>query len=311
MTRIPLPAGGPALLPQQVGAVWREVAEGRRTTESAMAEQERLIGEHRRRWHDALVEAGQPSLEASLLRELGDYVGMTDLDALRARCRRAADLLNAEWRRTVDRREPDSVRGYYRRVDGTVYELLWWHTLVDEESPLAYVNALELALARPGRRYLDFGSGVGSGGLLFARAGFDVTLADISLPLLAFCRWRVARRRLPARYIDTTIETLPAESFDVITAMDVFEHLVDPEATAADLVRALAPEGILVARLAAEEDPDRPSTSSRISLRCSGVSRRSAAAGSGRTTGSGDTWRFRSRSVPPAVIPLRFVLAPT
>ena len=63
----------------------------------------------------------------------------------------------------------------------TMYELMWWHTLVDDNSPLAYVTALQFGpAARVSYLPVDFGAGVGSGGILFARHGFAVTLADIS-----------------------------------------------------------------------------------------------------------------------------------
>lgn len=247
-----------SLLPQQLRRVWQDVTDGHRTKESAVLEQERLVGERGRRWSDALLEPVGATLEEGLLRELASYVGTSDLAVLRARCRQSLDELRTVWTTSVTPDDPHSVEAYYRQVDGTLYELLWWHTLVADLSPLAYVNALELAERGAGRRYLDFGAGVGSGGLLFARAGFEVTLADVSLPLLAFCRWRFARRDLPARFVDTQASSIPAATFDVITAMDVFEHLVDPAAIATELARALRPGGILVARLHAEEDPDRP-----------------------------------------------------
>jgi 2-polyprenyl-3-methyl-5-hydroxy-6-metoxy-1,4-benzoquinol methylase len=74
---------------------------------------------------------------------------------------------------------------------------------------------------------LDFGSGVGSGALLFRSHGFDVTLADISRMMLSFCKYRFETRGLDASFIDLKQSKLPATAFDFITAMDVFEHLVD------------------------------------------------------------------------------------
>ena len=185
------------LLPEELKRLWEGVDEGRRTAEEATAEQMRLVGERRRAWTEALLEPGAPSLAASLVRELACYVGVDDT-VVEARCRGAIEQLRDEWTSDVDAADRSSVERYYRRTDGTLYELLWWHALVDDESPLAYVNALELARveAPRARRYLDFGSGVGSGGLLFARAGFEATLADISVPLLGLARWRFER---PAR----------------------------------------------------------------------------------------------------------------
>jgi 2-polyprenyl-3-methyl-5-hydroxy-6-metoxy-1,4-benzoquinol methylase len=139
-----------------------------------------------------------------------------------------------------------------------LHELMWWHTLGDDISPLAYVLALRFAQQHACRTYLDFGSGVGSGGLLFARHGFQATLADISSSLLSFSAWRLDTRQLPARCIDLKQARLPSQAFDVITAMDVFEHLTDPVEVVEHLWGALKPGGFLYARIAAETDADRP-----------------------------------------------------
>jgi SAM-dependent methyltransferase len=105
---------------------------------------------------------------------------------------------------------------------------------------------------------LDFGSGVGSGGILYAKNSFDVSLADISSVLLDFCAWRFALRGLKGRFIDLKGERLPALSFDFISAMDVFEHLTAPAETVDMLADALLPGGYVFGRFAAEIDPDRP-----------------------------------------------------
>lgn len=246
------------LLPEQVRALWRRVEEGNLPPERAAAEEKRLLRERQQVWTAALLDKRQSNLRLSLLRELAAFLGIDDPTLIQRRCERALQGLKKEWTSTVDPRDPGSIERYYRTTQGTLYELMWWHALAEDDSPLAYVNALELAASREGRDYLDFGAGVGSGGLLFARAGFHVTLADVSLPLLKFARWRFKRRNLRARFIDVKLQSLPAGSFDMITAMDVFEHLCDPVKTVEGLCRALRPGGILVARLHAEPDPDRP-----------------------------------------------------
>ena len=62
-----------------------------------------------------------------------------------------------------------------------------------------------------------------SGGLLFAKSGIKATLADKSAAL-DFSSWRFFKRGLSARHIDLKECALPENSFDFITAMDVFEH---------------------------------------------------------------------------------------
>jgi 2-polyprenyl-3-methyl-5-hydroxy-6-metoxy-1,4-benzoquinol methylase len=135
---------------------------------------------------------------------------------------------------------------------------MWWHKLGEDMSPLAYVLALRFAQRHGCQSYLDFGSGVGAGGLLFASHGFQPTLADISSSLLGFSAWRLGIRKLSAQYIDLKHSLLPSQGFDVITAMDVFEHLTDPVEAVENLWKALNPGGFLYARISAEADEERP-----------------------------------------------------
>ena len=76
--------------------------------------------------------------------------------------------------------------------------------------------------------------------------------------MLAFCRQRFATRGRTAQLIDLKERSLPDAAFDFVTAMDVFEHLVDPAAALDTLARALRPGGIMYGRFAAEDDSDRP-----------------------------------------------------
>jgi hypothetical protein len=51
---------------------------------------------------------------------------------------------------------------------------------------------------------------------------------------------------------------LKAGSYDLVTAMDVREHLVDPVGTVDTLADAMAPGGFLYGRFAAEDNADYP-----------------------------------------------------
>jgi SAM-dependent methyltransferase len=246
------------LLPDRLRELWQSVERREMTAEAFASEQERLLDGHRRTWTEALRLEGHRSLEDSLLAELALYMHCTDLDEIRARCTGAVARLKREWEAGVRPEDPRSIERFYDESQTVLYELMWWHGLADDSSPLAYVTALQFARQGGCRRYLDFGSGVGSGAILFARHGFDVTLADISSSLLRFAAWRLERRGLAAYCVDLKSGALPPAAFDFVTAMDVFEHLVDPVATVDQLWQALVPGGYLYARIAAEDDPDRP-----------------------------------------------------
>lgn len=238
--------------------LWSHAERDGVSRDECAAEEARQVDEFVALWRRALLLPGETDLVRSILREIGQWRGIDDLEAVRHRCTASLADLKRHWQSTVAAVDGPSVERYYDTADLCIEELMWWHTLADDRSPLAYVAALELATTAAGRRHLDFGSGVGSGALLFQDHGFDVTLADVSSVLLAFCRQRFATRGRTATFLDLKQVALPAARFDFVTAMDVFEHLVDPVGTVDALDRCLAPGGTIYGRFAADEDDDRP-----------------------------------------------------
>jgi SAM-dependent methyltransferase len=93
---------------------------------------------------------------------------------------------------------------------------------------------------------LDLGSGVGVTAQLFSSLGYDVTLADVSSPLLTFAQWRLEQRGVKADYIQLPAE-FPDASYDLITALDVMAHVPDVAETARRLHRSLRRGGLFVA----------------------------------------------------------------
>jgi len=248
----------PKLLPDQLKDLWQSVTDERLTAEDFSARQDTLLDEYRSVWKETLLLEGHSDLQRSLLSELGQYVGCHDVAEIRRRCTEAVATVKSEWTEDAGRGDRQAIVEFYDKTQAMIYELIWWHTLADDVSPLGYVTALEFAQEKGCRSYLDFGSGVGAGGILFGRHGFDVTLADISSLLLRFCQWRLDLRKIPARFLDLKTSRFPKEAFDIVTAMDVFEHLADPVRTVEEISEALTPRGYLFARLHAEFDEERP-----------------------------------------------------
>jgi SAM-dependent methyltransferase len=246
-----------SLLADRLKAAWRAVEEHSITAAEFERRKEQWLREFRETWKAALLLDQQSDLTAGLLAEIALFTG-DDLAEVERRCQRAVTAVSEEWKAQVDAGSRESVERYYDRSEGYIYDLMWWHTLRDDDSPLGYVSALEFARQKGCGSYLDFGSGVGAGAILFARHGFDVALADVSSTLLSFSQWRLARRNLSARYIDLKADKLPDGEFDIVTAMDVFEHLVDPVGAVDQLRRALKPGGYLFGRFHAEVDETHP-----------------------------------------------------
>jgi mycofactocin glycosyltransferase len=246
-------------LPDRLKALWTAEGPDALSPENRWREQERLMDAHRQIWADAIRLAGHGDLKESLLSEIADFIHATDLKAIEQRCRGAAAAVKDEWHdRRTRASDREAVEAFYDRTTAYIYDLMWWHTLLDDVSPLAYVVAMQFAQHRGCHRCLDFGAGVGSASILFARHGFEVTLADISSNLLEFAAWRLRRRALAATLVDLKTSALPPDRYDLVTAMDVWEHLVDPVAAVNQLADAIAPGGFLFGRFAAEPDPRYP-----------------------------------------------------
>src|SRR5215468_6365915 len=170
-----------------------------------------MNADHPANWHEALLLPGETDLIESGLRELSEYFGVSREEARRD-CDNAVADSKREWE-SKPRRTDDQILDFYRRARSYLFEHVWWHAS-DVETNAANVEVLNYALRRGAREYLDFGSGIGSNAILFAKHGFRVTLADVSDTMLGFAQWRLERRGLRAQFVNLNRQQLLRERFD-------------------------------------------------------------------------------------------------
>ncbi len=213
--------------------------------------------ELRERWLAATRLPGVEDARESCLLELSEYTE-EHREVVEQRCERAVDEQRDLWYERA-RDDEASLTDFYNGCDAYVYELLWWHALQQGDAPVWNARILDIARQFQSKRYLDFGGGIGTNGILIGREGIDVTIADISDVLQKCARWRLARREIPAQFIDLKTTPLVEGAYDLISAVDVLEHVADPLETLRTLHGALAPGGVLVFDLiASKPDPERP-----------------------------------------------------
>jgi 2-polyprenyl-3-methyl-5-hydroxy-6-metoxy-1,4-benzoquinol methylase len=120
---------------------------------------------------------------------------------------------------------PDRINAFYKQTTNYIYELAQWHLFVPakRESDVALFDDLR---TKAPRNILDFGGGVGLLAIPLARAGLDVTLADLDSTTLGFAVFRAERRGVKLKIWKSDVEPAPPDKkYDVILCMDVLEHL--------------------------------------------------------------------------------------
>ncbi|WP_253258497.1 bifunctional 2-polyprenyl-6-hydroxyphenol methylase/3-demethylubiquinol 3-O-methyltransferase UbiG [Pseudonocardia sp. N23] len=196
----------------------------------------------------ASLRDGDRTVRESLLDDLATYHGITPQEA-RDFCLHWEQKSVEEWASTGASTSDAGRVEFYRTTQSWSFDLTWWAYLQSEcrTAPSTVLALRFLQQYSPGRRHLDFGSGVGVTSQLFNRSGWRSTSADLSSTLLDFARHRHKRRGDDVAYIDLLTGGLPAGNYDAITAIDTLAHVPDMFDTCRRLHDALGPDGVLVA----------------------------------------------------------------
>jgi 2-polyprenyl-6-hydroxyphenyl methylase/3-demethylubiquinone-9 3-methyltransferase len=97
-----------------------------------------------------------------------------------------------------------------------------------------------------GRRAVDVGCGAGLLTEPLARLGATVTAVDAAPENVAVARLHAEKQRLAIDYRHGGAEALAGELFDLVTSMEVIEHVADPGSFIAALAELLAPGGLMI-----------------------------------------------------------------
>ncbi|EDL49479.1 bifunctional 2-polyprenyl-6-hydroxyphenol methylase/3-demethylubiquinol 3-O-methyltransferase UbiG [Erythrobacter sp. SD-21] len=97
-----------------------------------------------------------------------------------------------------------------------------------------------------GKTALDVGCGAGLLCEPLARLGADVTGVDAAPENTAAAAIHAERSGLDIRYMAGELAAQDIGTFDLVTAMEVIEHVADKQAFASELAARLAPGGLMV-----------------------------------------------------------------
>ena len=127
----------------------------------------------------------------------------------------------------------------------------WW----DLNGPLASlhdINTIRLDWVSSiigdldNKEILDVGCGGGILSEALEKKGAQVTGIDISAEVLAVAKAHAQNQQLNIDYIETSAESLASENrqFDVVTCMELLEHVPDPASTITACAKLLKPGGM-------------------------------------------------------------------
>jgi 2-polyprenyl-6-hydroxyphenyl methylase/3-demethylubiquinone-9 3-methyltransferase len=108
-----------------------------------------------------------------------------------------------------------------------------------------HVDARE-RYALAGRTAIDVGCGAGLLAEPLARLGAKVTGVDAAPENVAAARDHAAGQGLAISYFGGELAALPPSTFDLVTSMEVVEHVTDPAAFIGELAARLAPGGLMI-----------------------------------------------------------------
>jgi len=131
----------------------------------------------------------------------------------------------------------------------------WWDPESDLFAPLHKINPLRLEwIARvagsiEGKSVVDVGCGGGILSEAMAQKGAAVLGIDLGAKALGVARLHKLESGTTVNYRLVAAETLAAESpeaYDIVTCMELLEHVPDPASTVAACARLVKPEGTVV-----------------------------------------------------------------
>lgn len=153
-------------------------------------------------------------------RELADYTNR-DPVLVEQRCVYAYIELAWQWPRYTE--DPLS---FYRDTDLYLFDLTQLQTQLQTEGVhrrlrLLFENSPHI------KKVLDYGGGIGEYSIIAAEAGLDVSFLEVEgSKTMDYAKYRFAQYRVCPKILT---EKDPLDTYDLVIARDVFEHLPDPQ----------------------------------------------------------------------------------
>ena len=139
----------------------------------------------------------------------------------------------------------DQLVEFYQRTDAFLYETAIWNGQPLKKQLRRWI-AGRLARWQPAPlRLLSYGDGLGFDSLCFCQAGHRVSYLEVSRRCRQFAGQLFRDQDADVEILESSA-SVGAGAYDVVTCLDVLEHVPDPAEMVAQLAAALRPGGLLI-----------------------------------------------------------------
>lgn len=162
-----------------------------------------------------------------IFKHLAEFTGLSKQMVLR-KIAEGVLPLTEEWFDKNPQTDEEKKK-FYSETDGYLWDLTNWHThspqRIHDEKLAERIRTMKPNVV------LDFGCGIGITSIALARRGIKSVAYDLPSRTLEFCKYRVEKLGL-ADLITVTDnkKRLKYDKFDIVTCLDVIEHMSTPEA---------------------------------------------------------------------------------
>lgn len=192
-----------------------------------------------------------------LIRALSTFTGLSKQEVW-SRITRGKDLSDEAWQAFAHGRPPERIpaqelRGFYGTTDSYLWDLAQWHMGAKRLHDEVVARQLHEAGIRT---VLDFGAGIGSNAIAFARRGLEVTAVELTGTTGDFLRHRLLQlgtkvsSRVRLVLAPDPVEWLERQErpWDAVYCSDVLEHLASHQEAlrVARMLRRLAKRACLL-----------------------------------------------------------------
>ncbi|MHA1797430.1 MAG: class I SAM-dependent methyltransferase [Candidatus Helarchaeota archaeon] len=179
-------------------------------------------------------------------RLIAQFTGL-EISQVRERMKTATEQMAREWKY---HKGDSNINSFYSHTDGYVFELEDWH-IADK---MKQAGMITIGSQARGKRFLEYGCGIADTSLIASLAGAEaVDALDLPSITLDYARFRARKFQkkfqlpTPITFIESVDDisklVLPENHYDIVSAEDVFEHVIDPVAHAKKIYDTLRKGG--------------------------------------------------------------------